>query len=92
MSRNRGKFFLLGSIVGFLLGIFLAPKKGSDLRKDTMNKLQDIKENPKEVINDTIETVKDKIITITDDYDSNIDIVEDEIIISKTFENEGDNK
>ncbi|MDO7203659.1 YtxH domain-containing protein [Paraclostridium bifermentans] len=27
MSKNKGKVFLLGSIIGFLLGIFLAPKK-----------------------------------------------------------------
>lgn len=90
MSRNRGKMFLLGSIAGFLLGLFLAPKKGSELRKDAINKLEDIKENPREVLDNTIQTFKDKIETINEDYDSNIDIVEDEIIISKTFDNEGD--
>ena len=29
MSKNKGKYFLFGSIVGFLLGLFLAPKKRS---------------------------------------------------------------
>lgn len=92
MSKNKGKVFLLGSIIGFLLGIFLAPKKGSELRKEAKDKMEDIKENPREVLDGTIQTVKDKITTIVDDCDVNdINIVEDEIIISKTFEDEGDN-
>ena len=92
MSKNKGKFFLLGSIIGFLLGIFLAPKKGSELRKEAKEKMEEIKENPREVLDGTIQTVKDKITTIVDDCDVNdINIVEDEIIISKTFEDEGDN-
>ncbi|WP_283595596.1 YtxH domain-containing protein [Paraclostridium bifermentans] len=92
MSKNKGKVFLLGSIIGFLLGIFLAPKKGSELRKEAKDKLEEIKENPREVVDGTIKTVKDKITTIVDDCDVNdINIVEDEIIISKTFEDEGDN-
>lgn len=92
MSKNKGKVFLLGSIIGFLLGIFLAPKKGSELRKEAKDKMEEIKENPIEVLDGTIQTVKDKITTIVDDCDVNdINIVEDEIIISKTFEDEGDN-
>lgn len=92
MSKNKGKVFLLGSIIGFLLGIFLAPKKGSELRKEAKDKMEEIKENPREVLDETIQTVKDKITTIVDDCDVNdINIVEDEIIISKTFEDEGDN-
>lgn len=92
MSKNKGKVFLLGSIIGFLLGIFLAPKKGSELRKEAKDKMEEIKENPREVLDVTIQTVKDKITTIVDDCDVNdINIVEDEIIISKTFEDEGDN-
>lgn len=92
MSKNKGKVFLLGSIIGFLLGIFLAPKKGSELRKEAKDKMEEIKANPREVLDGTIQTVKDKITTIVDDCDVNdINIVEDEIIISKTFEDEGDN-
>ncbi|GAA0702636.1 YtxH domain-containing protein [Paraclostridium ghonii] len=92
MSRNKGKIFFLGSVLGFLLGLFLAPKKGSELRKEVKDKVEDIKENPKEVLEETIKTVKDKITNIVDDCDvDDINIVEDEIIISKTFEDEGDN-
>lgn len=92
MSRNKGKIFFLGSVLGFLIGLFLAPKKGSELRKEVKDKVEDIKENPKEVLEETIKTVKDKITNIVDDCDvDDINIVEDEIIISKTFEDEGDN-
>lgn len=92
MSKNKGKYFLFGSIVGFLLGLFLAPKKGSELRKEAKEKMGEIKENPREVLDGTIETVKNKISNIVEDCDINdVNIVEDEIIISKTFEDEGDN-
>lgn len=92
MSKNKGEIFILGSILGFLLGLFLAPKKGSELRKEAKDKMEEIKENPKEVLDGTIQTVKDKIANIVDDCDvDDINIVEDEIIISKTFEDEGDN-
>ncbi len=91
MSKNKGKYFLLGSIIGFLLGLFLAPKKGSELRKEAKEKMDEIKENPREVLDGTIQNVKDKINNIVDDCDINdINIVEDEIIISKTFDEEGD--
>ena len=92
MSKNKGKYFLFGSIVGFLLGLFLAPKKGSELRKEAKEKMDEIKENPREVLDGTIETVKNKISNIVEDCDiDDVNIVEDEIIISKTFEDEGDN-
>ena len=92
MSKNKGKYFLFGSIIGFLLGLFLAPKKGSELRKEAKEKMDEIKENPREVLDGTIETVKNKISNIVEECDINdVSIVEDEIIISKTFEDEGDN-
>ena len=92
MSKNKGKYFLFGSIIGFLLGLFLAPKKGSELRKESTEKMDEIKENPREVLDGTIETVKNKISNIVEDCDiDDVNIVEDEIIISKTFEDEGDN-
>ena len=92
MSKNKSKYFLFGSLIGFLLGLFLAPKKGSDLRKEAKEKMDEIKENPREVLDGTIETVKNKISNIVEDCDINdVSIVEDEIIISKTFEDEGDN-
>ncbi|MCE0631549.1 YtxH domain-containing protein, partial [Clostridioides difficile] len=33
--------------------MFFAPKKGSELRKETKEKFNDVKENPKEVLHET---------------------------------------
>jgi gas vesicle protein len=94
MSKRRGRYLLIGAFLGFLAGLFLAPKKGSELRKETKQKFDEVKENPKEVLQETFETVKGKI---TDMMDSNIvdndhiEISEDEIVISRTFDDEGDN-
>ena len=95
MSKKTGHFLLLGALIGFIAGLFLAPKKGSELRKDAKNKLDEIKENPKDVLQGTFDDVKEKINDFIDDNfveDDNIHISEDEIVISKTFSNEGDNK
>ena len=56
-------------------------------------KIDEIKEDPKAVLDETINGVKEKISNIVDynDFD-NIDIVEEEIVISKTFGDEGDIK
>ncbi|MGL5311855.1 MAG: YtxH domain-containing protein [Peptostreptococcaceae bacterium] len=94
MSKRRGKYLLLGAFLGFLAGLFLAPKKGSELRKEAKDKFEEVKENPKEVLQETLEGVKDKISTMIDDNmgeNDHIEISEDEIVISKTFNDEGDN-
>ena len=47
MSKsNRGRYLLIGSIIGFIVGLFLAPKKGSELRKEAKDKIDEIKEDP----------------------------------------------
>ena len=62
MSKsNKGRYFLVGSILGFILGLFLAPKKGSELRKEAKEKIDEIKEDPKAVLDETINGVKEKI-------------------------------
>jgi len=93
MSKRKGSFLLLGAFIGFIAGLFLAPKKGSEHRKDAKNKIDEIKENPKEVLQGTFEDVKGKINDFIDDKlveDDNIHISEDEIVISRTFNNEGE--
>ena len=93
MSKRKGSFLLLGAFIGFIAGLFLAPKKGSELRKDAKNKIDEIKENPKEVLQGTFEDVKGKINDFIDNKlveDDNIHISEDEIVISRTFNNEGE--
>ena len=95
MSKRRGNFLLLGALIGFIAGLFFAPKKGSELRRDAKNKIDEIKENPKDVLQGTFEDVKEKINEFIDDNfaeDDNIHISEDEIVISRTFSDEGDNK
>ncbi|CEH36065.1 YtxH domain-containing protein [Romboutsia lituseburensis] len=92
MSSRKGKYLLLGAFLGFIAGLFFAPKKGSELRKDAKEKIEDVKDNPREVLQETFDGVKEKINTIIDDnfIDDNINICEDEIVISRTFEDEGD--
>ena len=68
MSKRKGSFLLLGAFIGFIAGLFLAPKKGSELRKDAKNKIDEIKENPKEVLQGTFEDVKGKINDFIDAY------------------------
>ena len=95
MSKRRGNFLLLGALIGFIAGLFFAPKKGSELRRDAKNKIDEIKENPKAVLQGTFDDVKEKINEFIDDNfaeDDNIHISEDEIVISRTFSDEGDNK
>ena len=93
MSKRRGNFLLLGALIGFIAGLFFAPKKGSELRRDAKNKIDEIKENPKDVLQGTFDDVKEKINEFIDDNfaeDDNIHISEDEIVISRTFSDEGD--
>ena len=95
MSKRRGNFLLLGALIGFIAGLFFVPKKGSELRRDAKNKIDEIKENPKDVLQGTFDDVKEKINEFIDDNfaeDDNIHISEDEIVISRTFSDEGDNK
>ena len=95
MSKRKGSFLLLGALIGFIAGLFLAPKKGSELRKDAKNKIDEIKENPKEVLHETLEDVKEKINGFIDDNfvdEDNIHISEEVIVISRTFNEEGESK
>ena len=41
MSKRRGNFLLLGALIGFIAGLFFAPKKGSELRRDAKNKIDE---------------------------------------------------
>ena len=93
MSKKRGKVLTLGVIIGFFMGIFLAPKKGSELREDAKKKIDTIKENPKDVLHETFEEVKEKVSEIKDDLaQEKIEIEEEEIVVSRTFDEEGENK
>ena len=93
MSKKRGKVLTLGVIIGFFMGIFLAPKKGSELREYAKKKIDTIKENPKDVLHETFEEVKEKVSEIKDDLaQEKIEIEEEDIVVSRTFDEEGENK
>ena len=66
-----------------------------EVKENLENKIDEIKENPKDVLQGTFDDVKEKINEFIDDNfaeDDNIHISEDEIVISRTFSDEGDNK
>ncbi|MEG1870785.1 MAG: YtxH domain-containing protein, partial [Peptostreptococcaceae bacterium] len=67
MSNKKGKFLLIGVFLGFIAGLFLAPKKGSELRREAKEKFEEVKENPKDVLQETFDGVKQKISTIIDE-------------------------
>ena len=42
MSGKKGGLMIFGAIVGFVAGLFLAPKKGSELRRDAKDITDDL--------------------------------------------------
>ena len=93
MSKKRGKVLTIGVIIGFFMGIFLAPKKGSELREDAKKKIDTIKENPKDVLHETFEDVKQKVSKLKDDLtEEKMEIEEENIVVSRTFDEEGENE
>lgn len=100
MSGKKGGFVIFGAIAGFLLGMFLAPKKGADLRRDAKEKLEDIKENPDGTLKNTLESVKDKLNSFSeslfDDEENegfeDVDVSDENIVITRAFKEVEDNE
>ncbi len=90
MANKKGSYLIFGGILGFILGLLFAPKKGEDLRVDIKEKVDEIKENPNDVLRETTNLIKDKVNSIIDLEASNkdIEILEEDIVISKTFNEE----
>ena len=57
MSKKTG--FLFGALVGAAAALFLAPKKGSELREEAGKMYDDFKENPQETLSGFKETAVD---------------------------------
>ena len=91
MSGKKGLFLVAGALAGFVAGLCLAPKEGSEIRKEAKEKFLAAKENPKDVLHETFDGIKEKLISIKDEIveNNNIEISEEDILISKSFE-EGD--
>ena len=92
MSGRKGLFLAIGAVAGFVAGVCFAPKEGSETRKDAKEKLMEVKENPKDVLHETFNDVKERIINLVDDdnNEEDIKISEEDIVISKSFDDEGD--
>ena len=41
MSGKKGLFLVAGALAGFVAGLCLAPKEGSEIRKEAKEKLKD---------------------------------------------------
>ena len=90
---GKKKYFILGSIFGVILALLFSPKKGSDLRGDIKDKYKEYKDDPTETINDTLKAIGSKLSNLIDKFnEDDIEIQEKELIISKTFDEEGENE
>lgn len=56
---NSAKNIVLGSVIGVVAGIMLAPKSGKETRQCIVDKSKTIKENTKSSIKDSINTIKE---------------------------------
>lgn len=72
MSKKTG--FLVGALVGAAAALFLAPKKGSELREEAGKIYDDFKENPQETLNvlkdNAVDFSADKFNEIKEKFDS----------------------
>ena len=93
MSGRKGLFLAIGAVAGFVAGVCFAPKEGSETRKDAKEKLMEVKENPKDVLHETFADVKQKVSKIKDDLsEEKMEIKEEDIVVSRRFDEEGENK
>ena len=93
MIKKRRRTLTLVVIIWFFIGLFLAPKKGKELRRDAKEKIDTIKENPKDVLHETFADVKQKVSKIKDDLsEEKMEIKEEDIVVSRRFDEEGENK
>ena len=71
MSKKGGKGkFLLGALIGAGIGVLFAPKKGSEIRKDLKNKLDELISKAKQVdVDELRESLEAKIEEIKNELD-----------------------
>lgn len=61
---------LIGAAIGVATTLFVAPKKGTDLRKDALDKYNDFREDPQGTFEDLRDFSVDKFYNIKDKFDS----------------------
>lgn len=90
---GKKRYFIIGSIFGAILALLFSPKKGSLLRRDIKDKYNEYKDNPYEGINETLKTIGNRLSDIIEKINiEDIEIQEKDIVISKTFDERGENK
>ncbi|MDR2976966.1 MAG: YtxH domain-containing protein [Streptococcaceae bacterium] len=72
MSKKSGFIggALFGAVIGAAAALFVAPKKGSDLREEAMEKYSAFKEDPQGTLEDLRDFSTDKFYDIKNKFDS----------------------
>ncbi len=74
---KKGKF-VAGAVIGAALGVLFAPKKGSETRKDLMNKIEELKEQAMEV---DVELLRDEFVLKVDELKLEIENLDKEEVL-----------
>jgi len=64
---DNAKRVAVGSIIGVVAGVLLAPKSGKDTRKDIVNKAKETKDSALNTIKDSANTIKEVKEKITEE-------------------------
>ncbi len=76
---KKGKF-VFGALLGASLGVLFAPKKGSETRKELMEKLEELKDHAKDV---DVELLRDEFIIKVDDLKYELENLDKEEVLTK---------
>ncbi|WP_099189761.1 YtxH domain-containing protein [Tepidibacter mesophilus] len=84
MSKKSG-YFVFGGIIGAIIALLFAPKSGKEYRDNIVSTTRDIVNEPEEFKAKTKNWIKDIINKLSEEE---IIQTQDEIVISKTFDEE----
>ena len=90
--KSKKSTLLIFTLIGFILGILFSPKKGKETREDIKDKVDKFRDDPKEAIDSAIRAAREKIDEIDMAIDDSIESMDDDIVIGKTFDIDGEDK